>query len=106
MNPETFQETAIIKWQQVVAKNNLKQRIQSRLNVTYNNGYFIVDSNLIAFLSSWADDELVLIDHYETPVLVNRQELLEIAKQRYRELTNEWVEEWNNLKKVRTAKNV
>ena len=106
MDPNNFQETAMMRFNHIVAKRNLKQRIQSRLNITYNNSYFEVTPELITFLSCWEDDELVLEDSYETPVLVNRKELLKLAKQRYQELMNEWQEEWEKLKKVRSAKNV
>ena len=106
MNADEFQNIATWRFKHQVAKKNIKQQIQSRLNITYNNGYFTVTKELICFLSCWDEETLVLEDDYETPVLVNRQELLKLSKQRYCELMNEWNEEWQSLKKVRTARNV
>lgn len=106
MTPEEFQDAATWRFKHQVAKKNIKQQIQSRLNITHNNGYFTVTKELIFFLSCWDEDNLVLEDDYETPIMVDRQELLKLAKQRYQELMNEWYEEWQSLKKVRSAKNV
>jgi hypothetical protein len=49
---------------------------------------------------------MVLLDAYDTPVLVNRKELKDTAKQRYAELMNEWLAEWNKLKQTRRAEDV
>jgi hypothetical protein len=38
--------------------------------------------------------------------MVNRAELRNTAKQRYAELMNEWLSEWNQLKRIRKAEDV
>ena len=52
------------------------------------------------------DDEMILLDAYDTPIKVNRLELKDVAQQRYREVMNEWHAEWQNLSKIRKAEDV
>lgn len=106
MDINLLQEHAKLAYDHAIAKKNLAERIQARMNISYNDGYFTVTEQLISFLSSWDDETLILIDSYQKPIKVNRLELLHLCQQRYRELLNEWHEEWQELKKVRNANNV
>ena len=101
---------AKLSFDHAVAKKNLKERMQSRLTVSHRGGVFSVDTNLFVLLDLYEDDgwndEMVLLDAYDTPVMVNRAELRNTAKQRYAELMNEWLSEWNQLKRIRKAEDV
>jgi hypothetical protein len=101
-----IQNRAQLSFDHSVAKKNLQQRMQSRLNVTYNDGFFTVTKEQINFLDLLGSQEVVLLDNYETPIKVNAFELLKLMFERYHEIMNEWLEEYEQLKKVRTAKNV
>jgi hypothetical protein len=105
-----LQQQAKLSFDHAVAKKNLKERMQSRLTVTHRGGVFSVDTDLFVLLDLYEDDgwndEMILLDAYDTPVMVNRAELRSTAKQRYAELMNEWLAEWNKLKKVRKAEDV
>ena len=46
-------------------------------------------------------DTMVLVDLYDTPVKVNRSELLNSAIQRWQEQLNAWMEEHNQLSRER-----
>ena len=93
-----------------VAKINLKERMESRLTVSHRGGVFRVNPELFILLDLPEDDgwndEMILVDSYDTPVLVDRRELKTLAKQRHFELMNEWLAEWNELKKVRRSTDV
>ena len=80
--------------------------MQARLNVTYNEGFFTVTKEQINFLDLLGSQEVVLLDNYDTPIKVNAFELLRLMFERYHEIMNEWMEEYEQLKKIRTAKNV
>jgi hypothetical protein len=84
-----------------VNKKILKEKITTDLHLAYKNGLFKVDSNLISFLSNWDDKELILEDCYETPINVDRTELLDLAKQHYRKVMNFWQFEYDKLKQIR-----
>ena len=101
-----IQNQAQLSFDHAVAKRNLQQRMQARLNVTYNEGFFTVTKEQINFLDLLGSQEVVLLDNYDTPIKVNAFELLRLMFERYHEIMNEWMEEYEQLKKIRTAKNV
>jgi len=106
MDIDNLQRQAQLSFDHAIAKKNLQQRMQSRLNVTYNDGFFTVTKEQINFLDLLGSQEVVLLDDYQTPIMVNAYELLKIMFQRYHEIMNEWLEEYEQLKKIRTAKHV
>jgi hypothetical protein len=107
MSITDLREQAKLSFDHAVAKKNLTERMESRCTVTYNGGVFRVSPELFILLRTvFEDEEAVIVDSYDTPVLVNRTELLNIAKSRYREVTNEWLAEWNKLKQIRKAEDV
>jgi hypothetical protein len=101
-----LQKQAKTAFDHAVAKKNLKERIESRLTVTHRGGVFRINTDLFVLLELLEDDEMVILDAYDTPVLVDRKELKDTAKQRYAELMNEWLAEWNKLKQIRRADDV
>ena len=106
MQPDELKQQAQLAYDREVAKRNIQQQMQSRLTVQCQEGVFVVSPELINFLSNWEDEELVLLDSYENPIKINRQELLYKAKQRYREIMNEWQLAYEEYTKVRSAKHV
>ena len=101
-----LQQQAKTAFDHAVAKKNLKERMESRLTVSHRGGVFRVNTDLFVWLNTQLDEEMVILDSYDTPVLVNRNELLTLAKRRYSELMNEWLAEWNKLKQTRRAEDV
>jgi hypothetical protein len=106
MNIEQLQQQAQLAYDHELARRNIKQQMESRLTVNHRSGVFKVDTQLICFLSSWTEEEFVLLDSYETPIMIDRAELLTVAKQRYKEIMNEWHLAWEDQVKIRSAKNV
>ena len=106
MDIDNLQRQAQLSFDHAIAKKNLQQRMQSRLNVTYNDGFFTVTKEQINFLDLLGSQSVVLLDDYQTPIEVNAFELLKIMFQRYHEIMNEWLEEYEQLKKIRSAKHV
>jgi hypothetical protein len=106
MDISTLQQQAHLAFDHAIAKKNLQQRMESRLNVAYNSGFFTVTKEQINFLDLLGSQEVVLLDDYSIPVKVNAFELLKLMFQRYHEVMNEWEEEYQQLTKIRSAKNV
>jgi len=106
MDISTLQQQALLAFDHAIAKKNLQQRMESRLNVAYNSGFFTVTKEQINFLDLLGSQEVVLLDDYSIPVKVNAFELLKLMFQRYHEVMNEWEEEYQQLIKIRSAKNV
>jgi hypothetical protein len=106
MDISTLQQQALLAFDHAIAKKNLQQRMESRLNIAFNGGFFTVTKEQINFLDLLGSQEVVLLDDYSIPVKVNAFELLKLMFQRYHEVMNEWEEEYQQLTKIRSAKNV
>jgi hypothetical protein len=106
MTIEQLQQQAQLSFQFEVAKTALQARMEDRLAVSYREGFFTVTKEQINFLDLLGNQEVVLIDSYKTPIKINAHELLALMFQRYHEIMNEWLEEYNKLSKIRSAKNV
>ena len=106
MDINDLRNQARLSYDRAVAKKNIQERMENRLTVSHNGGMFRVNTNLFVLLDLAEDDEMIILDAYDTPVQVNRAELRKLAKQRYFEIMNEWHEEWQALKKVRKAEDV
>jgi hypothetical protein len=82
-------------------KRILNEKMQTELHLPYNGGMFYVDMALIAFLGQWHQKELVLLDTYQNPILVDKYELLQLANERYQAVMNSWHQRHNELKQTR-----
>ena len=106
MQIEQLQQQAQLAYDHELAKRNIQQQMQSRLTVHHNSGVFQIDPVLICFLTSWDEEDIVLLDSYNIPIQVQKTKLLSDAKQRYSEVMNEWKLAWEEQSKIRSAKNV
>ena len=81
------------------SKQYLKEKYTNMLMVAYSGGMFLIDKTLISFLSNTNCD--IIIDIYDNPTKINRQEFLQIATETYNSVMSRWLEEHNNLSKTR-----
>jgi len=95
-------------------KQTLKEQQQQRLSVTYNGGLFYVDMNLMTYLSMRVTNaglfqqsrEDIIPDSYNTPIKIDVQDLLILCDQRWKEVHNDWYNEYEQLKTKRKVKDV
>ena len=95
-------------------KQTLKEQQQQRLSVTYNGGLFYVDMNLMTYLSMRVTNaglfqqsrEDIIADSYDTPIKIDVQDLLVLCDQRWKEVHNDWYNEYEELKTKRKVKDV
>ena len=95
-------------------KQTLKEQQQQRLSVTYNGGLFYVDMNLMTYLSMRVTNaglfqqsrEDIIPDSYDTPIKIDVQDLLMLCDQRWKEVHNDWYNEYEELKTKRKVKDV
>lgn len=83
------------------AKAYLKDKYESKLSVAVQGGLWKATPELIGFLASITDDNVVLVDAFENPVLVNRIELHDALYKVYDEIMFLWYSEWAALEKKR-----
>ena len=78
-------------------KAYLKDKYSSKLIVADQGGLWKATPELIGFLASSIDDDIVLVDTFENPVLVNRNALHAALSKTYDEVMFLWYSEWKEL---------
>jgi len=91
-----------------IQKKVLKERISAKLTYGFNGGLFRIDRNLLAFVDMLCTKErtsgVILLDANENPVLVeDLNEFSEEIFRRYFEVTNEYFEQHQKIKKSRSV---
>ena len=91
-----------------IQKKALKEKIDAKLTYGFNGGLFRIDRNLLTFVEILCNNGrtsgVVLLDVNETPVLV--EDLIQFKDEifsRYFEVTNEYFEQYQSLKKSRSV---
>lgn len=91
-----------------IQRKTLKEKISAKLTYAHNGGIFYVDRNLLTFVemlcSSGRTSGIILIDINNNPILV--EDLLVFKDDifsRYFEVTNEYYEKYQALKKSRSV---
>ena len=82
-------------------KRILREKIQTDLHVTYNNGMFKVTPELLSFLATYRYSTLYIEDSYQNPIEINRDELRTLCEEHYQKVMNTWHQQSNELKRIR-----
>jgi len=83
------------------AKAYLKDKYDSKFIVADQNGLWRSNLEIINFLNSTSDSEVIIIDTFNNPVKVIRQDLLDKLSTVYKTTMEEWYNEWVELEKNR-----
>ena len=83
------------------AKAYLKDKYDSKFIVADQNGLWRSNLEIINFLNSTSDSEVIIIDTFNNPVKVIRQDLLDKLNTVYKTTMEEWYNEWVELEKNR-----
>jgi hypothetical protein len=84
------------------SKAQLKDKYDSKLIIADQGGLWRADQKTISFLHSMQSElNVILIDTFDNPVLVNRVELLTKLKDTYDTVMRDWYNEWSKLEKQR-----
>jgi hypothetical protein len=83
------------------AKAYLAEKFKSKLIVAEQGGLWKADAETILLLNSFASANLILVDTFNNPVKVNRQQLLEKLQQTYDTTMEQWYAEWQILESKR-----
>lgn len=81
------------------AKRLLREKYETKMIFAYRGGLWRAEVELIAFLTCFEQEDMVIKDLYDTPIKVNRSELLDLAKERYAEQMNAWLLDYEQLVK-------
>jgi hypothetical protein len=83
------------------AKTYLKDKYDSKFIVADQNGLWRANLETINFLTATTDEEVIIIDTFNNPVKVIRQDLLDKLNTVYKTTMEEWYNEWVELEKQR-----
>lgn len=83
------------------AKAYLAEKFKSKLIVAEQGGLWKADAETILLLNSFTSANLILVDTFNNPVKVNRQQLLEKLQQTYDTTMEQWHAEWQILESKR-----
>jgi hypothetical protein len=83
------------------SKLYLSEKYNNKLVISINGGIWRIDSNLISMLHSFDTEYLVLLDINNNPVKINRLEMLDKVKNIYLSVMDDWINEYNILKRNR-----
>ena len=82
-------------------RQTLNESQSARLTVPHNGGMFTVDMTLIVFLRTTNTDTIIIVDSYGNPIQATVSELLQACESRWQEVTNDWHNQYQDLKRVR-----
>jgi hypothetical protein len=98
MDTKTLITEAKARFNHNSAKVYLKDKYDSKLIVASQEGLWRADQQTISFLNSMNNDNyVIMIDTFNNPVQVNREQLLEVLKTTYNTVMLEWYKEWKEL---------
>ena len=101
MDTKTLIVEAKARFNHNSAKSYLKDKYDSKLIVAEQGGLWKATPELIGFLASTTDDEVILVDNFNNPVLVNRIKLHGVLSKTYNDAMDSWFKEWKELESKR-----
>ena len=104
MNTDELVVHSRARFEHAAARRILREKYQAKLTFAHAGGMWQAGPELINILTAsltHGQQGLVLLDMYETPVIVDYKELLTLAQQRWQEQMNAWLVEYEELNKNR-----
>ena len=97
MDTKTLISEAKARFNHNSAKAQLKDKYDGRFIIAEQGGLWKASPELIAFLNVLDDNFVILIDNFNNPVQVNRDQLLSVLKNTYSKVMLEWYKEWKEI---------
>lgn len=98
---ENLSTTIKRRFDHEASRQALKEKYEAKLLFAHQGGMFRAGPELIVLLNSLTQEDPVIVDLYDSPVTVNKLELLEEAIQRWQEQLNAWQVELADLSRER-----
>lgn len=98
---ENLSTTIKRRFDHEASRQALKEKYEAKLLFAHQGGMFRAGPELIVLLNSLTQEDPIIVDLYDSPVTVNKLELLEEAIQRWQEQLNAWQVELADLSRER-----
>jgi uncharacterized protein (DUF849 family) len=89
------------RFDHAAARRVLKEKYEAKMLFAHAGGMFKSTPEMITFLSLYSNEEIVLLDLYDTPVKVNADHLKDEMQKRWYEQMNAWLIEHEELSRQR-----
>ena len=97
MDTKTLISEAKARFNHNSAKAQLKDKYDGKFIIAEQGGLWKATPEIIAFLNAMDDNFVILIDNFNNPVQVNREQLLTVLKDTYQTVMLEWYKEWKEI---------
>lgn len=97
MDTKTLISEAKARFNHNSAKAQLKDKYDGKFIIAEQGGLWKASPELIATLNAFDDNFIILIDNFDNPVQVNRDQLLSVLKDTYSKVMLEWYKEWKEI---------
>lgn len=101
MDTKTLITEAKARFNHNSAKAQLKDKYDGKFIIAEQGGLWKASPELIATLNAFDDNFIILIDNFDNPVQVNREQLLVLLKDTYNKVMLEWYKEYKELETKR-----
>jgi hypothetical protein len=101
MDTKTLIAEAKARFNHNAAKAQLKDKYDGKFIVADQGGLWTATPELIAFLNAVDDNFVIIIDNFDNPVEVKREDLLRVLQDTYQKVMLEWYKEWKELESKR-----
>jgi hypothetical protein len=101
MDTKTLISEAKARFNHNSAKAQLKDKYDGKFIIAEQGGLWKATPELIAFLNALDDNFVILIDNFNNPVQVNRDQLLTVLKDTYSKVMIDWYKEWKEIEITR-----
>ena len=101
MDTKTLIAEAKARFNHNSAKAQLKDKYDGKFIIADQGGLWKASPELIAFLNAIDDNFVVLIDNFDNPVQVKREDLLKVLIETYQKVMLEWYKEWKEIESKR-----
>ena len=101
MDTKTLISEAKARFNHNSAKAQLKDKYDGQFIIAEQGGLWKASPEIISFLNSMDDNFVILIDNFNNPVQVNREQLLTVVKETYQRVMLDWYKEWKEIETVR-----
>ena len=101
MNTDNLLAHARARFDHAAARRVLKEKYEARMLFAHAGGMWRAGPALIALLHACPEEQVVLLDLYETPIKVNIVDLQLLAHSHWQEQMNAWLVEHEQLNKKR-----
>jgi hypothetical protein len=101
MDTKTLISEAKARFNHNSAKAQLKDKYDGKFIIAEQGGLWKASPELISFLSAIDDNFVILIDNFNNPVHVNRDQLLTVIKDTYNKVMLDWYKEWKEIETIR-----